>query len=89
MLRDDGRASHHIDCRIRRLADFPEQLAEYFEIPVADLESKAVGDPYAAVRIDVDIAQRTLPPGLLISGVVCDVSTGLIEVVRPAESRLV
>src|SRR5262247_2012646 len=59
---------HHTDCGIKRLADYPEQLAEFFEIPVADLEAKAVGDPYAAVRIDVDIARRTLPPSLRVSG---------------------
>jgi carbonic anhydrase len=76
---------HHTDCGIRRLADYPEQLAEYFEIPVADLAGKSVGDPYAAVRIDVDIARRTLPPTILVSGLVYDVNTGLIEIVRPAE----
>ncbi len=75
---------HHTDCGIRRLADYPEQLGEYFEIPVADLEGKAVGDPYAAVRIDADIARRALAPGILVSGAVYDVSTGLIEIVRPA-----
>jgi carbonic anhydrase len=74
---------HHTDCGIRRLADYPEQLAAYFEIPVADLDGKAVVDPYAAVRVDVDIARRTLPASLLISGLVYDVSTGLIEVVVP------
>ena len=74
---------HHTDCGIRRLADHPEQLAAYFEIPVADLGGKAVGDPYAAVRVDVDIARRTLPAGLLVSGLVYDVDTGLIEVVVP------
>jgi carbonic anhydrase len=74
---------HHTDCGIRRLADYPEQLAEYFEIPVADLEGKSVGDPYAAVRIDVDIARRTLPPTILVSGLVYDVNTGLIEIVTP------
>jgi carbonic anhydrase len=47
---------HHTDCGIRRLASYPEQLAAFFEIPVADLGSKAVEDPYASVRIDVDIA---------------------------------
>ena len=73
----------HTDCGIRRLADYPEQLAEYFEIPAGDLEDKAVRDPYAAVRIDVDIARRVLPPSLLVSGVVYDVNTGLIEVVVP------
>ena len=74
---------HHTDCGIKRLADYPEQPAEFFEIPVADLGAKAVGDPYAAVRIDVDIARRTFPPSLLVSGLVYDVNTGLIEVVVP------
>jgi carbonic anhydrase len=73
----------HTDCGIMRLADYPEQLAEYFEIPAGDLENKAVRDPYAAVRIDVDIARRVLPPSLLVSGVVYDVTTGLIDVVVP------
>jgi carbonic anhydrase len=75
---------HHTDCGIRRLADYPEQLAECFEIPVADLEGKAVGDPHAAVRIDADIARRALARSILASGAVYDVSTGLIEIVRPA-----
>jgi carbonic anhydrase len=74
---------HHTDCGIRRLARFPEQLAAFFEIPVADLDSKAVQDPYASVRIDVDIARHRLP-SLLVSGLVYDVDTGLLEVVVPA-----
>ena len=78
---------HHTDCGIRRLADHPEQLAEYFEIPVAGLAGKAVDDPYAAVRIDVDIARRTLPPSLLVSGLVYDVNTGLIDVAVPAATE--
>jgi carbonic anhydrase len=73
----------HTDCGIRRLADYPEQLAEYFEIPVGDLEGKAVRDPYAAVRLDVGIARSALPASLLASGVVYDVNTGLIDVVVP------
>jgi carbonic anhydrase len=60
---------HRTDCGIRRLASFPEQLAAFFEIPVAELESKAVEDPYAAVRIDVGIARDRLP-ALLVSGLV-------------------
>jgi carbonic anhydrase len=74
---------HHTDCGIKTLADYPEQLAEYFEIPVEELDTKAVRDPYAAVRIDVDIARRTLPAGLVVSGLVYDVDTGLVEVVVP------
>jgi carbonic anhydrase len=76
---------HHTDCGIRRLADYPDQLAEYFEIPVADLDSKAVSDPYAAVRIDVEIARQAFPPSLPVSGLVYDVNTGIVEVVaRPS-----
>ena len=75
---------HHTDCGITRLAAFPEQLAAFFEIPAAELDSKAVRDPYAAVRLDVAIARRALPPGRLVSGVVYDVATGLVEIVDPA-----
>jgi carbonic anhydrase len=74
---------HHTDCGIRRLTGYPEQLAAFFEIPVADLGSKAVDDPFSAVRIDVDIARHRLP-ALVVSGLVYDVDTGLLEVVVPA-----
>lgn len=75
---------HHTDCGIRRLANYPEQLAAFFEIPAGELDSKAVDDPYAAVRVDTSIARHTLPPSLLVSGLVYDVNTGLIEIVDPA-----
>jgi carbonic anhydrase len=75
---------HHTDCGIRRLAAYPEQLAAFFEIPADELESKAVDDPYAAVRVDAAIARHTLPPSRLVSGLVYDVNTGLIEIVDPA-----
>src|SRR5262249_45156458 len=75
---------HHTDCGIRRLAAFPEQLAAFFEIQADELESKAVDDPYAAVRVDAAIARHTLPPSRLVSGLVYDVNTGLIEIVDPA-----
>ena len=74
---------HHTDCGIKTLANYPEPLAEYFEIPVEQLDTKAVSDPHAAVRIDVDIVRRTLPAGLLVSGLVYDTDTGLVEVVVP------
>src|SRR5215471_7509425 len=77
---------HHTDCGIRRLASFPEQLAAFFEIPVAELESKAVADPYRSVRIDVELARHRLP-GLAVSGLVYDVDTGLIEVAVPAATE--
>ena len=56
---------HHTDCGIKRLVEYPEMLAEFFEIPVTDLDTKAVSDPFAAVGIDVDIVRRALPPGFL------------------------
>ena len=73
----------HTDCGIRTLANFPELLAKFFEIPVEELGTKAVCDPHAAVRIDVDIVRRTMPAGLLVSGLVYDTETGLVEVVVP------
>jgi carbonic anhydrase len=75
---------HHTDCGIRRLSSYPEQLAALFEIAVADLESKAVNDPYASVRMDVALARHAVPPNLLVSGLVYDVDTGLVDVVVPA-----
>ena len=75
---------HHTDCGITRLADYPEQLAAFFEIPADELESKSVADPYAAVRVDAAIARRALPPSRLVFGLVYDVDTGLIEIVDPA-----
>ena len=75
---------HHTDCGITRLAGYPDQLAAFFEIPAAELAGKAVADPYAAVRVDAAIARRALPPGRLVSGLVYDVATGLVEVVDPA-----
>ena len=75
---------HQTDCGITRLTAYPEQLAAFFEIPAGELESKAVADPYAAVRVDTAIARHTLPPSRLVSGLVYDVNTGLIEIVDPA-----
>jgi carbonic anhydrase len=36
------------------------------------------------VRTDTATARHNLPPSLLVSGLVYDVSTGLIEIVDPA-----
>ena len=73
----------HTDCGLRHLARHPGELASYFEVPVEALDSKTVLDPYAAVRTDVEIARRALPPGQLVSGMVYDVNTGRIDVVVP------
>jgi len=60
-----------------------------FGIDAADLPSKAVGDPRAAVAVDVaEIkANPFLPADFIVSGLVYDTSTGLVETVV-APSRL-
>lgn len=76
----------HTDCGIRDIAAFPEMLANDFDIPVEALDGKTVMDPVAAVRLDVGVLKDTLKtrtPGALVTGLVYDVETGLIEVVAP------
>src|SRR5277367_6898437 len=75
----------HTDCGITRLAGDTAKLAHYFQISEGDLKTKAITDPRAAVVVDV-AALRAIPalPGAwLISGLVYDVATGLVDVVVP------
>ena len=75
----------HTDCGMTLLARNPAMLAHYFQIQEGELKTKAVTDPRAAVAVDV-AALRAIPalPGAwLISGLVYDVATGLVEVVVP------
>jgi carbonic anhydrase len=75
----------HTDCGITRLANDPDLLAHYFQTKDGELKTKAVSDPRAAVSLDV-ASLRTisaLPGDWLISGLVYDVATGLIETVVP------
>ena len=75
----------HTDCGITRLAGDPALLKQYFQIQEGELKTKAVSDPRAAVAVDV-AALRSVPalPGdWLISGLVYDVATGLVEIVVP------
>jgi carbonic anhydrase len=75
---------HHTDCGMTDLAAFPDLLAEYFEIPAAELEAKSVSDPPGSVRVDVDlILQQIRSTDFLVSGLVYDVATGLLETVVP------
>jgi carbonic anhydrase len=76
---------HHTDCGITRLTGDPAMLARYFEIQEAELEKKAVSDPRTSVAVDVALlrAVPALPSQWLISGLVYDVATGLVEVVVP------
>ncbi|MGB6432313.1 MAG: carbonic anhydrase [Candidatus Acidiferrales bacterium] len=75
----------HTDCGMTRLAGDPAMLTHYFQVQEGELKNKAVSDPRAAVAVDV-AALRAIPglPGAwLISGLVYDVATGLVEVVVP------
>jgi len=75
----------HTDCGITRLAGDTEMLTRYFQIQEGELKTKAVTDPRAAVAVDV-AALRAIPalPGKwLVSGLVYDVTTGLVEIVVP------
>jgi carbonic anhydrase len=76
---------HHTDCGITRLASDPGMLAHYFQITEGQLGPKAVTDPRAAVAADVAAlrAVPALPGPWLLSGLVYDVVTGLVEVVVP------
>ena len=80
---------HHTDCGIRRIENnAPDMLAGFFGIPKEQLDSKAVNDPRAAVMIDVAAlkANPVMQRGFVISGMVYDVDTGLVEVVVPPAS---
>ena len=76
---------HHTDCGIARLEGSPELLADYLGVPRQQLDAKAVADPRAAVEIDVAAlrANPFLPGEFMLSGLVYDVMTGLVEIVVP------
>jgi len=75
----------HTNCGMTRLAGDPAKLSHYFQIQEGELKTKAVTDPRAAVAGDVAAlrAVPALPAAWLISGLVYDVATGLVEVVVP------
>jgi hypothetical protein len=55
-----------------------------FEIPLSELEAKSVSDPVESVRVDVDVILQAIHgTAFLVSGLVYDVDTGLIDVVVP------
>ncbi len=76
---------HHTDCGMTRLAGDPAMLTRYFQIQEPELKTKAVTDPRAAVAADVALLRAipALPAEWLISGLVYDVATGLVEIVVP------
>ena len=75
----------HTDCGITRLVGDPAMLASYFQIEEKELKTKAVSDPRSAVAADVALLRAipALPADWLISGLIYDVATGLVEIVVP------
>ena len=75
----------HTDCGITRLAGDPALLTHYFQIKEGELKTKAVTDPRTAVAGDVALLRAipALPGDWLVSGLVYDVETGLVEIVVP------
>lgn len=76
----------HTDCGLTRLGGQPGLLANVFGVDPADLAAKAVNDPVAAVAVDVAAVKANpfLPAAFLVSGLVYDVATGLVNVVVPS-----
>ncbi len=75
----------HTDCGTTLLAGDPAKLAHYFQIQESEVKKKAVTDPRAAVAGDVAALRAipALPAAWLISGLVYNVATGLVEVIVP------
>jgi carbonic anhydrase len=72
----------HTQCGITRIQDHPELLAPYFQVAPGELPDVSVADPRAAVTRDTAIL-RAEPrlQGARVSGLVYDVTTGLVETV--------
>ncbi len=75
----------HTQCGITHLDQDPDLLASYFGTSRESLLAKAIPDPRAAVAVDVATLKAipALPANWLVSGLVYDVATGLVEVVVP------
>ena len=75
----------HTDCGITRLVGDRTMLAHYFQIQEPDLKKRPITAPRSAVATDVAAlrAVPALPSPWLVSGLVYNVATGLVEVVVP------
>ena len=75
----------HTQCGITHLEGDPDLLASYFGVDKESILTKAIPDPRAAVAVDVATLKAipALPGNWLVSGLVYDVATGLVEVIVP------
>jgi carbonic anhydrase len=76
----------HTDCGVTRLQgpEYRDGLAAFLGCQADELESRSVGDPYAAVRGDIELlaSNPLLPDDLSVTGLVYDVHTGRVDVVE-------
>jgi carbonic anhydrase len=78
---------HHTQCGISGCYHHaPELLAKHMGVATNQLAALAIDDPYKALAIDVAAlkANPNLPGGFTVTGLVYDVTTGLIDTVVPA-----
>jgi carbonic anhydrase len=81
---------HHTDCGINRLTDYPDLLADHLGVDQAELDAHHLTNPWASVATDVAAlkANPFLPAEFIVSGLVYDVDTGLIQqIVGPEQLR--
>jgi carbonic anhydrase len=76
----------HTDCGITHLQgpDSRDGLAAFLGCHVDELDGKLVGDPYGAVRVDIQALADNpfIPDSLCVTGLVYDVHTGRVELVE-------
>jgi len=65
---------HHTGCGINCLVYSPELLSKYFGVAPAELDAMAIIDPHKAVVVAALKANPLLPGGLLVTGLVYDVT---------------
>jgi carbonic anhydrase len=82
---------HHTQCGTGFLADpgFRRRAADATGLPQAALETSAVTDPHATVRVDVQrlLAAPSVPPQVSVSGHVYDIATGRVTTSLDARYR--
>jgi carbonic anhydrase len=77
---------HHTDCGIVNcLSRSPDRLAKQMGVATAALDSLAISNPHDAVALDVAAlkASPDLPGALVVTGMVYDVATGVVQTVVP------
>lgn len=83
---------HHTQCGMGQLAhpSIQQQVAERLGITLEEASKMAIADPETSLRSDIDRLRAipSMPDGLIVSGLVYDVTDGTIdEIVAPAPLR--